>query len=311
MSSRRPRGGQRGKPQAGRRGGLARDDEVELPEYLQRLGMTPRKALGQHFLIDEFTLGAIADACGLDASSTVLEIGSGLGGLTEELAQRAGRVVAVEIDEELAALARRRLEGRPGLCIVAADVLDFTPGELLAECGAAAPYVACGNLPYYITQPIVRRLLEADVPPQRIVVMVQREVARRIVGGPGHESLLSMSVRCYGTAEPVFDVPASAFWPQPKVQSSLIRIERLDDPAVPHAIIDRFFNLLRAGFSEPRKQLHNALRSALDISREETATLLEAVAVDPALRAQHLALDDWQRLYEAVEQRHPETLDVG
>jgi 16S rRNA (adenine1518-N6/adenine1519-N6)-dimethyltransferase len=272
--------------------------------------VTPRKALGQNFLIDELTLAAIADACELDESSTVLEVGSGPGGLTEELAQRAQRVVAVELDEELVALARRRLAGHPGVSIVAADVLDFTPVELLEEGGAAAPYVACGNLPYYITQPIVRRMLEAEVPPQRLIIMTQREVARRIVGGPGQESLLSMTVRLYGTAEPVLDVPASAFWPQPKVQSSMIRIVQLPEPAVPHAVIERFTNLLRAGFAEPRKQLHNTLRSALGISREETAAILEAGAIDPARRAQHLDLDDWQRLYELVDERHPRALDA-
>jgi len=287
------------------------------PEYLRRLGVRPRKALGQHFLIDEFILSDIADACGLGSDSTVLEIGAGPGGLTEELARRSGRVVAVELDEELAALARGRLAGYLGLCVLAADILDFAPEELLQECDASPPYVACGNLPYYITQPVVRRLLESAAPPERIVVMVQREVARRMVGGAGHESLLSMSVRCYGVAESLIEVPATAFWPQPKVQSSVIRIERLAEPAeggpggLPVALRDRFFKLLRAGFSEPRKQLHNALRSALGLSREETAALLAGAHLDPALRAQHLALEDWRRLYDTVERRRPETLDAG
>ncbi len=302
--------------QRGPRGGRRREPDTP-PEYLRRLGVTPHKALGQHFLIDEFMLADIAAACGLGPDSTVLEVGAGPGGLTTELALRAGRVVAVELDEELAALARGRLSGHPGVCVLAADILDFAPEELLQECGAAPPYVACGNLPYYITQPVVRRLLESAAPPERIVVMVQREVARRMVGGAGHESLLSMSVRCYGMAESLFDVPASAFWPQPRVRSSVVRIERLTDPAVaaagglPGALLGRFFNLLRAGFSEPRKQLHNALRSALGLSREETATLLAEARLDPALRAQHLALEDWRRLYDVVERRRPETLDAG
>ena len=304
MRQRRDRAGARHNPEA-------------PPEYLRRLGITPHKALGQHFLIDEFILADIAGACGLGADSTVLEIGAGAGGLTEELARRAGRVVAVELDEELAALARRRLDDHPGVCVLAADILDFAPEELLEECGAAPPYVACGNLPYYITQPVVRRLLESRAPPDRIVVTVQREVARRMVGGPGRESLLSISIRCYGVAEPLFDVPASAFWPQPRVQSSVVRIERLPEPAaagpagLPPAVLDRFFNLLRAGFAEPRKQLHNALRGALGVSHDEVAALLAEARLDPALRAQHLALTDWQRLYDVVERRCPETLDVG
>lgn len=299
-------------PARGRAADAWRQPEV-LPEYLRRLGVHPRKALGQHFLVDEFVLGDIADACGLDAASTVLEVGAGPGGLTQELARRAGVVVAVEIDEELAALTRTRLRGHPGVCVLAGDILDFAPEELLEECGAAPPYVACGNLPYYITQPVVRRLLEAKTPPERIVVMVQREVARRMVGGDGQESLLSLSVRCYGVAEMLFDVPSRAFWPQPKVQSAVVRIERPAMPpvGVPREALGRFFNLLRAGFSEPRKQLHNALRRALGLAEGDTLALLAAAAVDPAARAQHLALADWERLFEAVERRHPGALDVG
>ena len=295
----------------GTRGQRGDSPPPELPEYLRRMGLQPRKALGQNFLIDELALGTIADACLLDDESTVLEIGAGPGGLTEELARRAGHVVAVELDEELAALARDRLAGAPGVCVIAADILDFTPEELLAECELAPPYVACGNLPYYITQPIVRRLLEAEQPPTRIVVMAQREVARRLVGGEGRESLISMTVRCYGTAEQVLDLPATAFWPAPKVQSTVIRIEMLPEPRLPREDLPRLFHLLRAAFTEPRKQLHNTLRSALDLPRDETMTMLEAAEIDPARRAQHLDLDDWQRLLASVDDRQPGLLDAG
>ena len=280
---------------------------------LRRLGVTPRKALGQHFLVDELLLSDIADACRLGPDDTVLEIGAGPGGLTEELARRAGRVVAVELDEELAALTRGRIGAAyPGLCIVAADVLDFTPGELLEECGAAPPYVATGNLPYYITQQVVRRLLEADPAPHRIVVLVQREVAHRMVGGPGQESLLSMTIKTRGVPELLVEVPSSAFWPAPKVQSAAVRIERLPEPAAGLAEeqVPRFFNLLRAGFSEPRRQLHNVLRGALGVGDEGIARLLDEAGVDRALRAQHLALEDWRRLFDAVERDYPRALDA-
>ncbi len=298
-------GAQRGRPRG--------DEPPSPPEFLRRLGVSPRKSLGQHFLVDELLLARIADACELGPEDTVVEVGAGAGGLSLELAKRAGTLVAVEIDEELAALARGQLEGRERACVIAADVLDLSPEELLAECGAAAPYVLVGNLPYYITQPVVRRFLEADEPPQRIIVLVQREVARRIVGGAGKESLLSLSVKTYGTPEALFDVPSSAFWPEPKVQSAVLRIERLPRPAVelPPEALARFFLLLRAGFAEPRKQLHNSLRSSLGLSRNEVQALLLATGIDPELRAQHLVLDDWQRLYAQVEQRHAESLDVG
>lgn len=283
---------------------------VRPPESLRALGVSARKALGQHFLLDSFVLGDIADACKLTPEDTVLEIGAGPGGLTEELAARAGIVAAVEIDEELASVSRRRLADRDNVCIIAADVLDYAPIELLEEAGAAAPYVATGNLPYYITQPVVRRLLEANPAPERIVVLVQREVARRMVGGPGQESLLSMSIKCYGTPEALFDVPPSAFWPPPKVYSAAVRIERLPEPVIPEAHRERFFNLLRAGFSEPRKQLHNAVRNAFGIPDAAGQVLLEEAGIDAAARAQHLELPDWQRLFEVVERRHPKALNV-
>jgi 16S rRNA (adenine1518-N6/adenine1519-N6)-dimethyltransferase len=287
-----------------------RPNLVRPPESLRRLGVTPRKALGQHFLLDQFILGDLADACLLTMDDTVLEVGAGPGGLTEELAQRAGLVAAV--GEPLARQAREFLIelDRGNVCIVAADVLDFTPLELLEECGGTAPYVATGNLPYYITQPVVRRLLEADPAPERIVVLVQREVARRMVGGPGRESLLSMSIKCYGVPEALFDVPPSAFWPPPKVQSAAVRIERLAEPSMPQAELPRFFNLLRAGFSEPRKQLHNAIRNAFGMPDLAAQELLAEAGINAAARAQHIELPDWRRLFEVVERRHPRALNV-
>lgn len=283
------------------------------PEFLRRLGLQPRRALGQHFLVDELVLARIADACGLRPGETVIEVGAGPGGLTRELAARAGHVVAVEIDEELAGIARRQLAESGRACVVAADVLDVTPSELLEECEAEPPYVMAGNLPYYITQPVIRRFLEAEPAPRRLVVLVQREVARRIVGGAGKESVLSLATKTFGVPEQLFDVPSSAFWPEPKVQSAVIRIERLQRPAVdlPPVELARFFLLLRAGFAEPRKQLHNGLRSALDLGRDEMQAALDAAGIDPALRPQHLDLDAWQRLYAALEMAHPTALDVG
>ena len=287
---------------------------VTPPEALRRLGVSPRKALGQHFLLDTFILGDLADACLLGPNDTVLEIGAGPGGLTEELAKRAGTVVAVEMDEELASLSRKRLAEHANVEIINADVLDYTPEEFLEEGGTGAPYIATGNLPYYITQPVIRRLLEADPAPERIIVLVQREVARRMVGGPGHESLLSMSIKCYGTPEPLFDVPASAFWPPPKVQSAAVRIVRLpEDQAatgLDRAVLPRFFNLLRAGYSEPRKQMHNVLASAFGIPDSAMLEMLEAAQIDPVARAQHLDLADWRRLFDIVEAKHPRLLDA-
>ena len=286
--------------------------DLDVPEYLKRLGVAPRKALGQHFLANEMILSDIAAAAGVAEGDTVLEIGAGPGGLTEELAKTGANVVAVEIDEELAGATRERLSKYDKLQVLAADMLDFEPIELLHEAGADAPYVAVGNLPYYITQPIVRMLLESEPRPTRIVVLVQREVAQRMVGGPGRSSLLSLSVEVYGVARLLFDVPPNAFWPPPKVQSALVEIVTRDEPAIdlPPDELESFFHLLRAGFAQPRKQIHNVFPEELGVPPESFERTLEIAGLDPVARAQHLALADWERLYHTVVERHPGALDV-
>ncbi|TAK73916.1 MAG: ribosomal RNA small subunit methyltransferase A [Dehalococcoidia bacterium] len=284
----------------------------DVPEYLRRLGVQPRKALGQHFLIDQFILADIARACCPEGGETVLEIGAGPGGLTEELAHLAGRVVAVELDEELATSTRARLKEFAQLEIIAADVMDYEPDELLAEGGAEPPYTACGNLPYYITQPIVRRLLEAQPGPERIVVLVQREVAQRIVGGTGRESLLSISVKVYGAPKLLFEVPSTAFWPPPKVQSAVVAIEKFPTPALglPAEEIEAFFHLVRAGFAQPRKQLHNVLTDEFTLERTPVLAILAEAGIEATARAQHLQVADWERLYGIMKRRHPDLLEA-
>jgi 16S rRNA (adenine1518-N6/adenine1519-N6)-dimethyltransferase len=312
------RGGSRDAPSAATRAprrhgrGDALDD---VPAALRRAGLTPRKALGQNFLVDDLALARIADAARVEPGDTVLEVGAGPGGLTAELVARvepSGHVVAVEIDEELADLARRRVPSER-LSVLAANVLDFEAPELLAEAGAAAPYVAVGNLPYYITQPVLRRMLEADPPPERIVVLVQRELARRIVGGERRESLLSLVVRLYGDAELVLELPPSAFWPPPKVHSALVRVERTAQPPLVFAAGEReaLLVLLRAGFSAPRKQLHNVLPGALALPVDVLAPVLAEAGIEPSLRAQHLALDDWERLLRVLLARYPRAVEAG
>lgn len=299
----------------GRRRRRGDDGPGEIPAALRRAGLRPRSALGQNFLVDELALASIADAALVGPGDTVLEVGAGPGGLTAELVARvepAGRVVAVELDEELADLARRRVpSGR--LEVLAANVLDFEAEELLAEAGAAPPYVAVGNLPYYITQPVLRRLLEAEEPPLRIVVLVQRELAHRILGGRRRESLLSLVTRLYGEAEVVLELPPSAFWPQPRVHSALIRVERSPQPVLPLPAGEReaLVALLRAGFSAPRKQLHNVLPQALGLPADVIREALDETAIEPSLRAQHLALADWERLLRLLLGRHPRALGAG
>jgi 16S rRNA (adenine1518-N6/adenine1519-N6)-dimethyltransferase len=179
-----------------------------------------KKRFGQHFLRDPAILNRIVDAAELSAGQTVVEIGPGLGALTAVLAERGLRVVAVEIDHDLVPMLRARFAGAANVTIVQADVLDTTPGKLLARANASAPYAVVANLPYNIAAPVLRSFLEGDVRPQRLVVMLQLEVAEAVVALPGRMSLLSVATQVYGQARMVMKVAPGAFSPPPKVHSA-------------------------------------------------------------------------------------------
>jgi len=238
-------------------------------------------------------------AAALSPDDTVVEVGAGLGTLTEQLARRAGKVIAVEVDEGLCGYLRRRFESYPNLTLVNADIRSVTPSQLLAAADAHAPYLVVANLPFYIAAPVLRHFLEASEPPSRLVVMVQKEVAESIAAGPGRLSLLGLSVQFYASPRVLFTVPPAAFYPPPKVHSAVLRIDVRETPAV--AVDDRqsFFRFLRAGFSAPRKQLRNALSHGLDIDPGNVALLMTSAGIDPRLRAQALRLEEWALLYRA------------
>lgn len=236
----------------------------------------------------------------------MIEIGAGLGGLTAELAERAGRLVAIELDEALVRYLRRRF-AETNVTIVQGDALDVSPAELLAQAELSGPYVVAGNLPYAIAQPLLRHLLEAQPPPKRLVVMVQAEVAESIVAGPGAMSLLGVSIQLYGEPRLLFHVPPSAFYPPPKVRSAVLRIDVAAQLRAGVRDVDAFFRLARAGFSARRKQLRNALSHGLRIDVATAGELLADAAVDPTLRAQALPLESWEALARAwVARGRPE-----
>jgi 16S rRNA (adenine1518-N6/adenine1519-N6)-dimethyltransferase len=253
---------------------------------------SPRKSLGQHFLRDKRAIRRIVDACGLAPEDTVIEIGPGTASLTEELAQRAGSVIAIEKDDRLAARLWERFVDS-NVRVVHGDALDLAPIRLLGE---ATPYVLAGNLPYAIAQPLLRKYLEANPNPRRIVVMVQAEVAESIVAQPGEMSLLSLSVQLYGDPKLLFRLPPSAFYPPPKVRSAVVRIDIADRVRAPVDDIDAFFKVARAGFSTRRKQLRNALANGLGIDGADASDLLSRASIDGTRRAQELSLDEWAAL---------------
>jgi 16S rRNA (adenine1518-N6/adenine1519-N6)-dimethyltransferase len=277
------------------------------PERLNEAGASrrivgprrPRKRLGQHFLTDRRILQRILAAARLSPSDTVVEVGAGRGILTQGLAQAAGRVIAVEIDEALCEQIRLRLAPYPNVAIVSGDILTLPPEELLARDGASPPYVVVANLPYYIASAVLRRFLEAQAPPQRLIVMVQAEVAESMAAEPGRMSLLSVATQFYARARILFYVPPRAFRPPPKVRSAVVQLDVRPQPAV--AVDDReaFFRLVRGGFAAPRKQLRNVLALGLGLEPPAAAALLAAAAIDPQRRAQTLTIEEWAHLYEA------------
>jgi 16S rRNA (adenine1518-N6/adenine1519-N6)-dimethyltransferase len=257
----------------------------------------PRKRFGQHFLSDRNIIRRIVDAAGLTAADTVLEVGPGPGDLTEELLARVGRVTAVELDRDLAQSLRLRFEGRDTLNVIEGDALELDPGTVF---GRDRDYVVVANLPYNVGTAIVRHLLESDRPPSRLVVMLQKEVAESMLARPGHMSLLGIGVQVYATGRKCFDVAPGAFYPPPKVRSTVIRLDVLPRPLVQEDEIDLYFRVARAGFSAPRKQLRNSLARGLGIPAASAARAVESAGLDPASRPQQLSIEDWLALTRAL-----------
>ena len=258
--------------------------------------MSPSKALGQHFLTDYTIVNRIVSGADLASEDVVVEIGPGLGVLTERLAAIAGRVIAVELDQELAE--RLRSKGLDNVFVVEGNALEVEPSGLLEAAGLApdTPYVLAGNLPYNIGTAIVRRFLEAGHQPKRLVVMLQKEVAEGMTAPDGELGLLGVSVQVYARARKLFNVPARSFYPPPRVTSAVIRLDPYAVPLVGIEERERFFRVVRAGFSAPRKQLRNTLSQGLGLPPLVAAAAIEAEGLQPSLRPQQLRVEDWLRL---------------
>jgi 16S rRNA (adenine1518-N6/adenine1519-N6)-dimethyltransferase len=273
----------------------------DVPALLRRFAIQPKKSLGQNFLVDEAALARIVAAAELGRDDTVLEIGPGLGTLTRRLAEAAGRVIAVELDDRLIPVLRQTLAPYRNVEIVHGDILELDVGQLLRE--TATPYKVVANLPYYITSAVLRHLLEAAVRPALMVLTVQLEVAQRLTARPGEMSLLAVSVQVYGKPRVAGRIKAGSFYPVPKVDSAVVRVDLYDQPDVPLEDIDGFFEVVRAGFGERRKQLRNALSRGLKRDAQEVAQALEQAGVDPARRAETLSLEEWVRVYQSVKRK--------
>ncbi len=278
-------------------------------ELIRRHNLNLKKSLGQNLLVDTTHLARIAVAAELTKEDTVLEIGPGLGALTHQLAERAGRVVAVELDQRLIPVLREQFADQPHVSFVHGDILELSPAALIQpqlpqKTGAASDateYKVVANLPYYITSAVIRHILEhPDSRPTLAVLLVQREVAQRIVALPGDMSLLAVSVQFYARPRVLHSVPAGAFLPAPKVDSSVVRLDLHQRPAVPDVDPTQFFRIVRAGFGQRRKQLRNSLSAGLSCKKEDADLWLNAAGVEPSRRPQTLSIAEWGELTRQV-----------
>lgn len=280
----------------------------------------PKKSLGQHWLFDEASLNAMLAAGEITPQDVVLEVGPGLGTLTAKLCAQAKEVIAVELDDTLAAelkgntlrhLERSKAQSKDlvsntdqilrqaqgqisNLTVIHQSILDFDLSTLPKH------YNVIANIPYYLTSNLIRRLLESTNPPSTMALLVQKEVAERIAAEPGQMSILAVATQFYAEVELKELVPAELFTPPPKVDSQIIQIKHRETPLFPDVDTKKFFHLVRAGFSEKRKKLRSSLSGGLRISKTEADQLLKKAAIPLGARAQELTLTDWHNLYKAM-----------
>lgn len=278
-------------------------------ELLQKYGLSLKKSLGQNFLIDRNILLKIVNAAGLDSSKGALEIGPGIGALTQQLAETAGKVAAVEIDQRLVPVLKDVLQPYPNVEIIHGDVLKVNLRSLLDEHFSGLQGISVvANLPYYVTTPIVMRLLEERLPLENIVIMIQKEVAERMAAKPGSKDYgsLSVAVQYFSEPELVAQVPRTVFIPQPNVDSTVIRLKLRSEPPIEVDDEDFFFRVVQACFAQRRKTLLNNLLAAFS-SKADKPVLLEILnqcGIDPIRRGETLHMHEFaalSRLLYAIE----------
>ena len=265
---------------------------LDAAKILREHGLRADKSLGQNFLEDTSALQRITDAAEILPTDTVLEIGPGLGALTRHLAAAAKQVIAVELDGRLIPALQETITGHTNIQIIQGDILKLSTKEIVP----VPDYLVVANIPYYITSALLRHLLETAPRPRRVVLTVQKEVADRICAKPGDLSLLALSVQVYGEPRIAARIPAGAFHPAPKVDSAVVRLDLFPAPFIPYALLDSFFALAKAGFSQKRKKLRNSLAAGMKKSPAEIEGILGEAGIDPHRRAETLSLEEWREL---------------
>lgn len=269
-----------------------------IAELLEKYQIKPNKTLGQNFLIDKNILDKIINTADLKKDDIVLEVGPGIGTLTQELAKKAGKVIAVEKDAKMVEILRETLSEYKNVKIENCDILKFIENWKLK----IKNYKVIANIPYYLTSHLIRIFLEAKNPPTEIVLLIQKEVAKRIVAKPPNMSLLSVSVQYYAEPKIISYVSKNCFLPPPKVDSAIIKLSQIH-ANLPQIDTNLFFKIAKAGFSQPRKQLANNFARNLKLSKEEVASWLSKNNIKPAQRAETLCVQDWERLTKSFPQQ--------
>ena len=275
-------------------------DPKKTIEVIQKYQFAFQKRFGQNFLIDAHVLEKIVSAAGITKDDCVLEIGPGIGTMTQYLAESAGQVIAVEIDTNLLPILTDTLKEYSNVKVINQDILKVDINELVKEYNNGRPIKVVANLPYYITTPIIMGLFESNVPIDNITVMVQKEVADRMQVGPGSKDYgaLSLSVQYYASPYIVANVPPNCFIPRPNVGSAVIRLTRYQEPPVQVKDPKLMFKLIRASFNQRRKTLQNGLNNSPEISfsKEEITKAIESLGVSPSVRGEALSLEQFAQL---------------
>ena len=278
-------------------------------EVLHKYNFNFQKKFGQNFLIEPGVLETIVEAAEIGEEDCVLEIGPGIGTMTQYLAEQAGEVIAVEIDKALIPILKDTLSTYTNVTVINADILKLDVEELVREKNGGKPVKVVANLPYYITTPIIMQLFESHVPLESITIMVQTEVAERMQVGPGTKDYgaLSLAVQYYSRPEIVTHVPPSCFMPRPNVGSTVIRLNRYEKPPVETADEEFMFRLIRASFNQRRKTLVNGLSNAsgLNLTKEEVTDALEKMGLPATIRGETFTLEQFARLGSLLDKGGP------
>ncbi|WP_058485828.1 16S rRNA (adenine(1518)-N(6)/adenine(1519)-N(6))-dimethyltransferase RsmA [Defluviitalea phaphyphila] len=273
-------------------------------EILSKYPFVFRKKYGQNFLIDTHVLNKIIKGADIKEDDCVLEIGPGIGSLTQSLALRAKKVIAVEIDDQLIPILKETLGEYENIEIIHQDILKVDLKKLIEDKNNNEPIKVVANLPYYITTPIIMGLLENKLPITSITIMVQKEVAKRLTASPGNKDYgaISLAVNYYAKPKLIANVPHNCFIPRPNVDSAVIKLEVLDEPLVKVKDKQLFFNIIKAGFIQRRKTLINTLykQKIVSLSKEEMANLFKTIGINENIRAEMLSIYDFAKISDAL-----------